>query len=104
MYLVARRTASMATSKQSPGERDAITGIGASALRPQTAMNRSDCSVLVGKPVDGPARWVSTITSGSSVEIARPIASVLSAMPGPEDAVMPSLPPKDAPTAAQQAA
>ena len=32
---------------------------------------RSACSVLVGMPVDGPARWMSKITSGSS---ARPRA------------------------------
>jgi hypothetical protein len=43
--------------------------------------------VLVGMPVDGPARWTSTTTRGSSTITARPIASLLSAMPGPDVAV-----------------
>ena len=42
--------------------------------------------------------------SGSSVEMARPMASVLSAMPGPDDEVTPSDPPNEAPMAAQAAA
>ena len=46
--------------------------------------SRSACSVLVGRPVEGPPRWMSQITSGSSVAMARPMASVFSAMPGPE--------------------
>src|SRR6266702_6404916 len=84
MYLVARRTASIATSKQSVAVAAAITAGGASALRPWTAWNRSDCSVLVGMPVDGPARCESITMSGSAVAIARPSISVVSAMPGPE--------------------
>src|SRR2546422_1779105 len=67
MYLVAIRTASIATSKQSVAVAAAITASGASALRPCTAWNRSDCSALVGMPVEGPARWELTTTSGSSV-------------------------------------
>ena len=43
-------------------------------------------------------------TSGSSTMTARPIASVLSAMPGPEEAVSPSAPPYAAPIAAPIAA
>src|SRR5205823_11117921 len=82
MYLVAIRTASIATSKQSLAVAAASTASGASALRPCTAWNRSDCSALVGMPVEGPARWELTTTSGSSVAIARPSISVLSAIPG----------------------
>ena len=92
MYVVARRTASTATSKQSDGLRDAITASGASALRPRTAWNRSDCSVFVGIPVDGPARCELTTISGSSVVIASPSISVFSAIPGPELDVTPSAP------------
>ena len=35
-------------------------------------------------PVDGPARCTSTTTSGSSTIIASPIASLFSAIPGPD--------------------
>ena len=55
--------------------------------------SRSACSVFVGMPVEGPARWTSMTTSGSSTMTARPIASVFSAMPGPDEAVSPSAPP-----------
>ena len=55
-------------------------------------------------PVEGPARCELTMIIGSSVEMARPMASVLSAMPGPDDEVTPSEPPNDAPMAAQAAA
>ena len=48
-----------AASKQSAGERGATTGTGASPLRPNIACSRSACSVLVGRPVDGPPRWMS---------------------------------------------
>ncbi len=47
---------------------------------------------------------MSQTTSGSSVITARFIASALSAMPGPEEAVTPRAPPKEAPIAAQMAA
>ena len=93
MYLRAMRDASMAMSKQSPGVAGATTGIGESPLRPNMTWSRSDCSFFVGIPVDGPARCTSTTTSGSSIITARPIASVLSAIPGPELAVSPSAPP-----------
>ena len=64
-------------------ERGATIGTGASPLRPNIACSRSDCSVLVGRPVEGPPRWTSTTTSGSSRQTARPIVSALSARPGP---------------------
>jgi len=82
----------------------ASTARGASALRPWTAWNRSDCSGFVGIPVEGPARWEFTTTSGSSVAMARPSISVLSAMPGPDDDVTPSAPAYAAPIAAPMAA
>src|SRR5213083_3709655 len=47
---------------------------------------------------------MSKITSGSSAVTARPIASPLSAMPGPLDPVTPMAPPKAAPIAAVTAA
>src|SRR5687767_5550480 len=74
-------------------------GTGESELRPNMTISRSACSVLVGMPVDGPARWTSTITRGSSTMTARFNASDLSAMPGPEEAVIPMAPPYDAPMA-----
>ena len=92
MYLVANRTASSPIVKHSPAVLGAITASGESAFRPNTAWNRSDCSVLVGMPVDGPARWLSTSTIGSSVAMARPSISVLRAIPGPELEVTPRAP------------
>ena len=59
-YLMAIRTPSMAVSKQSAGDWAASTGTGASPLRPNITCSRSACSVLVGIPVLGPARWTST--------------------------------------------
>lgn len=67
-------------------------------------MLRSACSVLVGMPVEGPARCTSTMTSGSSNATAREIVSLLSATPGPLVVVTPSEPPYDAPSAAPTAA
>src|SRR5919112_4166337 len=99
-YLVASRAASITAVKQSDGDLAATTGTGASPLRPNSACSRSDCSVLVGSPVDGPPRWMSQITSGSSSDTARPIVSDFSAMPGPDDVVTPSAPPNEAPSAA----
>ena len=99
-YVVAIRAASIAASKQSAGERGATIGTGASPLRPNIACSRSACSVLVGMPVDGPPRWMSTMISGSSSETARPIVSALSASPGPDVVVTPSAPPNAAPSAA----
>ena len=83
-YLSARRAASTATSKQCDGERGATIGSGASPWRPNIASSRSVCSVLVGMPVDGPARCTSTTSSGSSRLIARPSASAFRSRPGPD--------------------
>ncbi len=83
-YFTAIRAASTAASKQSDGVAGAITGTGDSPLRPNIAISRSVCSVLVGMPVDGPARCTSTTISGSSVITARPTVSAFSATPGPE--------------------
>ena len=55
-------------------------------------------------PVEGPARWTSTITIGSSSITASPIVSDLRSMPGPLVAVTPRRPPKDAPRAMPAAA
>ncbi len=90
----------MAASKQSLGERGAISGTGASPLRPNMACSRSDCSVFVGSPVEGPPRWMSQMTRGSSRETASPIVSLLRARPGPDVVVTPRCPPKAAPRAA----
>src|ERR1700676_3528869 len=99
MYFKAIRQASTATQKQSPGVEGANTGIGDSEFRPNMAWSRSACSVLVGRPVEGPPRWMSQITRGNSTMIARPIASVLRAMPGPEVVVMARAPEYAAPIA-----
>ena len=51
-------------------------------------------------PVDGPARWMSVTTSGSSTASARPTVSALRFIPGPLVVVMAIDPPKAAPSAA----
>src|ERR1700727_1009824 len=56
------------------------------------------CSVLVGIPVDGPVRAHSITTTGISSTPARPIASVISAWPGPDVAVIARTPVKAAPS------
>ena len=89
---MAIRAASTMMSKQSAGVAGASTGSGASPWRPNTAMSRSDCSGLVGMPVEGPARCTSMTTSGSSAVTARPSASVFKERPGPDEAVKPSPP------------
>ena len=58
------------------------TGTGASPLRPNMAWSRSDCSVLVGSPVEGPPRWMSHTIRGSSSETARPMVSRLQRQTG----------------------
>ncbi len=78
----------------------ATIGTGASPLRPYIAWSRSACSVLVGRPVEGPPRWMSTISSGSSSETASPMVSDFRATPGPDVVVTASEPPKAAPSAA----
>lgn len=97
---MAIRAASTAAAKQSPGDCGATIGTGASPLRPYMAWSRSACSVLVGRPVEGPPRWTSMTTRGSSVITARPMASDFSAMPGPEVVVTPREPANEAPIAA----
>ncbi len=99
-WVIAIRIASSVASKQSPGERGAMIGTGDSPLRPNIACSRSACSVLVGIPVDGPARWTSMMISGSSTDTARPTVSALSSMPGPDVLVTASEPPNEAPSAA----
>jgi hypothetical protein len=99
IYFVASLTASIEHSKQSEGVDADITGIGVSAFRPHTAWNKSDCSVFVGNPVEGPALWKLTTTNGNSATIANPNASVFSAMPGPELEVKPKYPANEAPMA-----
>ena len=103
-YLSAIRAASSAASKQPPGVDAATTGTGDSALRPKSTISRSACSGLVGIPVDGPARWMSRIRSGSSSVTARPTVSAFSTTPGPLEVQTPSAPPKLAPSAAPTAA
>ena len=58
-YFNAMRTASNAASKQWLGDCAATIGSGDSPWRPYIASSRSDCSVLVGRPVDGPPRCTS---------------------------------------------
>ena len=99
-YVMAILAASIAAKKQSDGDCGATMGTGASPLRPNMACRRSDCSVFVGSPVDGPPRCTSTTSSGNSSETASPIASDFKATPGPEVVVTPSAPPYEAPIAA----
>src|SRR3954452_20834653 len=102
-YFTAIAAASTAAWKQSPGERGAMIGKGASPLRPNIAWSRSACSVLVGSPVDGPPRCTSITRSGSSSMTASPIVSAFSARPGPDVVVTPSDPTYDAPSVAPTA-
>src|SRR5580700_935994 len=51
-------------------------------------------------PVDGPARWMSQMISGSSTDTASPMVSCFSTIPGPEVVLTPRAPPKAAPSAA----
>src|SRR5260221_12760815 len=92
MYFTAMRQASIAAQRQWIGGAGATIGIGAAELRPKSACNKSACAVFVGGPVDGPPRWMSQTTKGISTATARPIASVLSAMPGPDVVVTASAP------------
>ena len=103
-YLSAIRAASIAMKKQLPGEEAASTGTGDSALRPKSTIRRSACSGFVGMPVDGPARWTSMISSGSSSAAASPTVSDLRTIPGPAEVETPSAPPNAAPSAAPTAA
>ena len=60
--MIAIRAASIAASKHPAGVEAATTGTGDSEFRPNRTIRRSACSGLVGIPVDGPARWMSTTT------------------------------------------
>jgi len=88
--------------KQSVGLVAASTGMGLSPLRPKSTCSRSVCSLLVGRPVEGPPRCTSITTSGSSSMTARFMASDFRQMPGPEVDVAASAPANDAPTALAQ--
>ena len=92
-YFSAMRAASMAAKKQSLGLWAATIGSGDSPWRPYIASSRSAASVLVGRPVDGPPRWMSMMSSGSSRLTARPIDSAFSATPGPLVVVQARWPP-----------
>src|SRR5918997_452256 len=104
MYLSARRADSIAAQKHDGGEYDATIGSGASPWRPYIACSRSDCSVFVGSPVDGPPRWISMTINGSSRDSANPSASDLRSRPGPEVVVTPIWPENAAPIAIEMAA
>src|ERR1700730_1278250 len=97
MYFSAIRLASSDIQKQAAGVEAASIGIGASEFLPYMAWSKSACSVLVGRPVEGPPRWMSQITIGSSTATAKPMASVFNAMPGPEVVVIASAPEYAAP-------
>src|SRR4029077_6707547 len=96
--------ASRAIQKQSPGVEAARMGIGASEFRPYMAWSKSASSVLGGRAVEGPPRWMSQITMGSSTATAKPMASVFKAIPGPEVVVIASAPEYEAPIADVMAA
>ena len=98
------RAASIAAWKHCDGVEAASTGTGLSEFRPNMTISRSACSGFVGMPVEGPARWMSRISSGSSSMIASPIDSCLRTIPGPAEVVTPSEPPKAAPIEAPAAA
>ena len=70
-YFNAIRAASIAALKHSAGVRGAMIGIGDSPCRPYIASSRSAASCFVGMPVDGPARWTSTMIIGSSSTMPR---------------------------------
>ena len=96
---MAIRNASIAISKHSLGVDGATMGTGHSPFLPNIACSKSACSVLVGKPVEGPPLRTFGITTGHSVITARPIASAFRATPGPLVPVRPSEPPQAAPMA-----
>ena len=99
-YSSATLKASTVIAKVSATEVGASTGRTTSPCAEKQAWKRSDCSLFVGMPVEGPPRCTFTQTSGSSAIEASPSISVLSDMPGPEVAVSTFLPAKEAPTQA----
>ncbi len=58
----------------------------------------SACCVRVGMPVEGPTRWTSNTTAGSSVKYAKPKNSFISDKPGPLVGVNARAPFHDAPS------
>jgi hypothetical protein len=98
-YRTAMRAASSAAVKHSAGVDADTIGSGDSPWRPYIANNRSACSVLVGIPVDGPARCTSTTIIGSSMITARPMVSALRSTPGPLVPVTANWPLNAAPSA-----
>ena len=76
-----------------------MIGNGDSPWRPNIASSRSLCSVLVGRPVEGPPRWTSTMIMGSSMIAASPSVSAFRSMPGPLVPVTARCPAKEAPSA-----
>src|SRR5512138_1390112 len=98
---MAIRADSKAKSKQLAGVEEAITTTWHSPWRPYKACIKSDCSVFVGNPVEGPPRCTSTTTNGSSALTAKPRPSLLSDKPGPEVDDTPRHPANEAPMAEQ---
>src|ERR1700682_5893440 len=79
-----RSSASAANSKHSatlPGMRATFC---VSPCDSRITSRMSPCAVRVGSPVDGPTRWMSQITPGSSAKYPRPANSPMSETPGPE--------------------
>src|SRR3990167_6058803 len=87
----------MIVTKQSAGEAAAIVGTGASPCLPYNACCKSLCPILVGNPVEAPARCTSKTTNGNSVTTAKPKLSLFKSIPGPEVQVNAKQPPKLAP-------
>ncbi|MCU0724101.1 MAG: hypothetical protein MUC63_10910 [Planctomycetes bacterium] len=100
----ARLNASKPHRKHSSGSPGARTIRGNSPCEADSTKSRSPCSVRVGRPVDGPGRWLSTNTTGVSVMPARPRNSVMRQKPPPEVPTMARAPAHAAPTATPAAA
>ena len=79
-------------------------GVAAAVDPSSKALDAMEKLLSVGNPVDGPPRCTFTISNGISSITAKPIASPFSAIPGPDEAVTPNVPPNEAPIAAQIAA
>ncbi len=87
------------SQKQSSGSPAASTMRSKSPLPAKHTMLMSLCSGLVGIPVLGPERWVSTMTSGISALPAWPIPSAISAIPGLDEPTRARTPVSAAPSA-----
>ena len=75
----------------------AITGIFISPCPGYKAVSKSDCSVFVGNPVEGPPLCTSITTRGISAIQARPIPSPIKVNPGPAVLVIAFFPAYPAP-------